>query len=238
MQKYRCGAIATFSACTMIAASCLQLVSLSAVAEVQAPAVQSRVLPEACEVVLALSAAPEYLREKAGVYAFTESGYRLLREPENPFTCIVNRDHPQVLKPTCFDAEGTRTIIPKIRYVGNRLLEGVEMPVLREELARAFVDGKFQSPSRPGVAYMLSRYNRPVNAATGQLGFFPPHVMFYAPDLTNQDIGHDMAFYDPKQPLPMIAYGGPQGYMIMISDDGTPRSRSDLDQSCPAWVYD
>jgi hypothetical protein len=61
--------------------------------------------------------------------------------------------------------------------------------------------------------------------------------MFYAPDLSNADIGHDMAMYDPQQPLPMIAYGGPHGYMLMVSDDGTQRSRADL-SSCSSWVFE
>lgn len=197
-----------------------------------------RVLPLACEVSIALSAAPEYLQEDAGVLAFTERGYETVREATNPFTCVVNRDHPAVLKPTCFDEEGTRTVIPKIRYVGDQLLAGVSADVLREDLTAKFESGVFESQGRAGVAYMLSRYNRPVNPATGELGFFPPHVMFYAPDLTNEDIGHDMAHHDPSRPLPMIAYGGPQGYMIMISDDGRERSRTDLDASCPDWVFD
>ncbi|MEM1245923.1 MAG: hypothetical protein AAGK22_06100 [Acidobacteriota bacterium] len=196
------------------------------------------ILPLACEVSIALSAAPESLQEEAGVFAFTEQGYELVREAENPFTCVVNRDHPAVLKPTCFDREGTRTVIPKIRYVGDQLLAGVETEALRRDLAAKFENGVFESQGRAGVAYMLSRYNRPVNPQTGELGFFPPHVMFYAPNLTNEDIGHDMAHHDMSRPLPMIAYGGPQGYMIMISDDGTERSRADLDASCPDWVFD
>ena len=60
--------------------------------------------------------------------------------------------------------------------------------------------------------------------------------MFYAPNLTNEDIGHDWTRHNPKQPLPMIGYQGPHGYMIMISDDGTERSRADL-RGCPDWVH-
>ncbi|QUL37629.1 hypothetical protein [Erythrobacter sp. JK5] len=195
-------------------------------------------LPEACEVSLALSAAPEWLREDAGVYVLGRDGFRLERESSNKFTCIVNRDHPRVLKPTCFDAEGTTTIIPKIVHFGNRLAQGEPVDAVAADVSQRFDSGQFISPRRPGVAYMLSRYNRPVNWQTGELGFFPPHVMFYAPDLTNEDIGHDMSRHDPARPLPMIAYGGPQGYMLMISDDGTPRSRVDLDTSCPDWIWD
>ncbi len=195
-----------------------------------------RLLPKRCETDLALSAAPEHLRDEASVYVLGENGYTQTREGTNVFTCIVNRDDHRVLKPTCFDEEGTRAILPKILFFGQRLMEGATTQTIRLEVEEGFDEERFAPVQRPGVAYMLSRYNRPVNPATGKLGWFPPHVMFYAPNLTNEDIGHDMSTYDPKQPLPMIGYQGPHGYMIMISDDGTERSRSDL-RDCPDWVY-
>jgi hypothetical protein len=196
------------------------------------------ILPEACEVSLALSAAPDYLRTQAGVYVLRSSGYELHRRGTNPFTCIVNRDDPRVLKPTCLDATGTETVIPKIKFFGSRLLQGQDVADINSEISVKFEQEEFSSQHRPGVAYMLSRYNRPVNSETGELGFFPPHVMFHAPNLTDEDIGHDMEYYDPERPsLPFIAYGGPQGYMIMISDDGAPRQRSDLDASCSDWIW-
>lgn len=196
-------------------------------------------LTEACEVSLALSAAPDYLRDDASIYVLRSSGYELKKVGTNPFTCIVNRDDPRVLKPTCLDAEGAETVIPKIRYFGSRILRGHPVSDINSAIDLKFEQGKFVSQRQPGVAYMLSRYNRPVSSETGELGFFPPHVMFHAPNLTDEDIGHDMGHYDPVRPsLPFIAYGGPQGYMIMISDDGAPRQRSDLDASCPDWIWE
>jgi len=219
-----------------LAAACV-LGSSTVVAET-ASDVGPEILPRDCERSLALSAAPHYLQAEASIYVLTSQGYMLDRVGSNNFTCIVNRDDPRVLKPTCFDEEGTRTVVPTIRYFGSRMLDGVPVKSIRKEVSAKFRSGELESQAKPGVAYMLSRYNRPVNPTTGELGFFPPHVMFHAPNLTNEDIGHDMAHHDMNRPLPMIAYGGPQGYMIMISDDGTPRSRSDLPASCPAWIFE
>ncbi len=193
------------------------------------------VLPRSCESDLALSAAPGYLRAAASVYALGEEGYVRVVEGSGPFTCIVNRDHPRVLKPTCFDAEGTQTIVPKILFFGERMMAGDSVEAIRAKVEKAFDSSELVSPRRPGVAYMLSRYNRPWNQAAGKLGWFPPHVMFYAPNLTNDDIGHAMEHYDPEQPTPMIGYQGPHGFMIMISDNGRERSRDDL-RGCPEWV--
>ena len=193
-------------------------------------------LPTACETDLAISAAPEHLRSEAAVYALGKKGYEKVREGSNNFTCIVNRDHPRVLKPTCFDQEGAETVVPKILRFGELLMTGKSLESIRKEIDAGFESGKFISPRRSGVAYMLSRYNRPYDSANDRLGWFPPHVMFYAPNLTGEDIGFSMEAWHGKRPLPAIAYQGPHGYMIMISDDGEERSRSDL-PTCPDWVH-
>ena len=193
-------------------------------------------LPQSCEMALALSAAPEHLRGDAAVYVLEREGYRKHREGKNPFTCIVNRDHARVLKPTCFDAEGAATIVPKILFFGERLMAGDSPEAIGKKVDAAFASGRFIPPRRPGVAYMLSRYNRPFNPSNETLGWFPPHVMFYAPNLTPDDIGFSMEAWHENNQLPGIGYQGPHGYMIVITDDGQERSRSDL-PSCPDWVH-
>jgi hypothetical protein len=162
------------------------------------------------ETAMALSAAPEHLRAGAGVYVLTPSGYKQTRRSTNQFTCIVNRDHPNALKPTCFDEEGTATILPKILRVGELMMQGKSLSEISADIRAGFASGKFVSPRRPGIAYMLSGDIRAVNPATGAISSFPPHVMFYAPNLTNEDIGSNDA-----AGLPFIAYQGPHGYMIM-----------------------
>ncbi len=162
------------------------------------------------EVRMALCAAPEHLREGAGVYVLTSSGYKQMRRSTNKFTCIVNRDHPKALKPTCFDEEGTATILPKILRVGELMMQGKSPSEIAADIRAGFASGKFVSPRRPGVAYMLSGDIRNVNPDTGAVSSFPPHVMFYAPNLTNENIGSN-----GTTGLPFIAYQGPHGYMIM-----------------------
>lgn len=193
-------------------------------------------LPQECEIDLALSAAPAHLRETATVYVLERDGYRKLRTGKGKFTCIVNRDHPRVLKPTCFDREGAKMIVPKILFFGRQMMTGRSVEAIGEDVEKGFAAGTFISPERPGIAYMLSRYNRPYNPQTNKLGWFPPHVMFYAPNLTQDDIGFSMEAWHENQQLPSIGYQGPHGYMIMIADDGQQRSRSDL-RSCPNWVH-
>ena len=168
------------------------------------------------EIQLALSAAPAHLKDGAGVYVLEKNGFVKARDTKNGFTCIVNRDHPLNQKPTCYDAEGTATILPKVVKFGELLMKGTPLADIRAEIKKDFETGKFIAPRRPGVAYMLSGDIKNFNPQTGKIDSFPPHVMFYAPNLTNDDIGSDGNF-DPG--MPSIAYQGSQGFMVVVLPD-------------------
>jgi hypothetical protein len=171
-----------------------------------------KLLPHDEEVALALSAGPEHLRAKAGVWALEKNGFVKVRDSENGFTCIVERDHPLARKPVCYDAEGTATILPKDLRVGELLMQGTPLPDIRKEIAEGFRSGKYISPRRPGIAYMLSDAIVNFNPRTGGTASFPPHVMFYAPNLTNDDIGSKG---DGEGGLPFVAYPGPHAFIIV-----------------------
>jgi len=186
-----------------------------------AQAAPPAVLPRAQEMELALSAAPGHLRDAAGVWVMETDGYVEARPSANGFTCIVNRDAPKAIKPTCYDAEGTATILPKVVQVGKMLLEGKTYAEIDRIVEEGFRDGTFVSPKRPGVAYMLSSKIVNQNRATGATSGFPPHVMFYAPNLTNADIGTTPAGMKANPFLPFIAYQGPHGFMVVVPDWNT-----------------
>lgn len=189
--------------------------SVARAAPPQAFPAKLEILSRDREIHMALSAAPTHLRAGAGVYALGENGYEKVRETTNNFTCIINRDGPMNLKPTCYDAEGSATILPKVIFVGNLLAQGKSMQEIGQQLRDGFAAGKFISPRRPGVAYMLSGDIRNCGPS-GQCGSFPPHVMFYAPNLTNADIG---STGDGANGLPFIAYNGPHAYMIIVAPE-------------------
>jgi hypothetical protein len=177
-------------------------------------------LPREKEIELALSAAPEHLRTGAAVYVLERKGFVKVRDSTNGFTCIVNRDHPLNQKPVCFDAEGTATVLPKILRVGELLMQGKPMSKIDGDIAEGFRTGKYISPRRPGVAYMLSGDIRNFNPHTGKVESFPPHVMFYAPNLTNADLGMTPEALASDPSLPFIAYEGPHAFIIMLAYSG------------------
>ena len=148
------------------------------------------------------------------MYVLEKDGYVKVREGTNGFTCLVHRDHPMNQKPTCWDREGSETIVPAVLREGELLMQGKPVSEIRAEMRESFRAAKFIAPRRPGVAYMLSNGNRNYNPGTGKTDLFPPHVMFYAPNLTNEDIG---STGDGAGGLPFIAYQGPHGYMIVMA---------------------
>jgi hypothetical protein len=199
------------------------LMSSQSAADIRANPITAQPLPELLprgkEIELALSAAPEHLRKGAAVYVLERTGFVKVRDSTNGFTCIVNRDHPLNQKPVCFDAEGTATILPKILRVGELLMRGKPMSEIDAEIAEGFRTGKYISPRRTGVAYMLSGDIRSFNPRTGKVESFPPHVMFYAPNLTNADLGTTPEALASDPSLPFVAYQGPHGFIIVVNNE-------------------
>src|SRR5216117_35581 len=72
---------------------------------------QYPLLPRALEIELALSAAPKHLRDEATVWVLDKSGYAIARKGGNAFACVVSRRAGDLF-PVCWDAEGTRSLLP------------------------------------------------------------------------------------------------------------------------------
>ena len=148
-------------------------------------------------------------------------GYRLERKGSSGFTCFVERTdwvradfRKDLFVPECFDAEGTRTIVPVSFDVARLRAEGrLNAQQLKEEITRRFKEGIYRSPSRPGISYMLSPFQRlyggPGSLETKIVNM--PHYMFYAPNLSSKDIGGGpvMGRY------PYLINPGPHAYVIV-----------------------
>jgi hypothetical protein len=172
-----------------------------------------QILPRDREATLALSAAPPHLRSGTAVYALESKGFVIIRESSNHFSCIVNRESALDLRPTCYDAEGSATILPKVIQVGAWLMAGKSTAQIAKLVAEGFASGKFIAPRRPGIAYMMAEENRRFDPNTGSVSSTGPHIMFYAPNLTNADIGSSGA----GAGMPFIADYGPHGFIIVMS---------------------
>lgn len=190
-------------------------IAISAAPCVYAGELTTILLSQDEEIQLALDAGPEHLRADATVYVFGPEGYRKIRSGSNGFACLVNRDGNQAgdndLKPTCWDAEGSRTILPVMLRVGELIARSATAEDIRRDIDAGFASGRFSSPSKTGIAYMLRgdlAFDPQTKRITGTA--FPPHYMVYAPGLSNADIGMNVPHSGSKFALPTV-YAGYSG---------------------------
>jgi hypothetical protein len=188
------------------------------------PALISRVQ----EIELALKAGPVHLRDQAAVYVFGKNGYEKVRAGSNGFNCMVNRDGIQngdnSLHPTCWDPEGSRTILPVMLRVGELLALEKSAAEIKRDIDAGFEKGRFHSPTKAGIAYMLAGDVK-FDPKTGQLSntVFPPHYMIYAPGVANADIGLTQEGMQKTPGLPFVYSGYAGGvktaYIIVMAGD-------------------
>jgi len=166
-------------------------------------------IPRDLELRLAVNALPRDLRDGATVLVLEPTGYIQAHQGTNPFTCFVSRRGGNFY-PVCFDAEGARTILPAFADDAVLRLKGASDADVARQLADGFESGRYRPPSRPGIAYMLSPATYMLEA--GKLARSFPHTMFYAPFLTNADIGAEMPGMRPFVDRP-----GPHGMILVVA---------------------
>jgi hypothetical protein len=170
------------------------------------------------EIALAISAAPPAVASKAGVYVLDKGGYVEARKSQNGFVCIVEHRIVKAVEPQCLDAEGVKTFLPRILMVGEMRAHGKPEIEIRDAVKKGFADGRFKAPKRPGIDYMLSTKNVvTIDEEKGIAVPFPPHLMFYAPGMTNADVGSDgtpgssVFVVDEKSPHALMIVPVPTG---------------------------
>jgi hypothetical protein len=150
---------------------------------------QYPLLPRALEIELALSAAPKHLRDDATVWVLDKSGFAIARKGSNAFTCVVSRRAGDLF-PVCWDAEGTRSLLPLDIEDAELRLSGKSGAEIEAIVTERFKSGQYHAPSRPGIAYMLSPMRYRIDEHGGVTRTTSnPHLMFYGPNLTDTDIG-------------------------------------------------
>jgi hypothetical protein len=185
---------------------------------------QQVLIPRAQEIELALKAAPVHLRSEATVYIFGKGGYEKARAGTNGFNCMVNRDGIQngdtAVHPTCWDLEGSRTILPVMLRVGELLAQQKSASDIKHDVDEGFAQGRFHSPAKTGIAYMLAGDVK-FDPKSGQLSIteFPAHYMIYAPSVANADIGMTKEATTPGLPFVYSGYSGGSktAYIIVMA---------------------
>ncbi len=213
------------------------LFSLTAGAEdKQAPKVMKKIepLPRDLEIQLALSALPPNLRDHATVYVLNpDKGFEVARKGTNGFHAFVARTgddafrgswplteyRDDILYPISFDEAGAKEQMRVFFDAAEMQAKGTPPIELKKIIKDRYKKGHYKAPERAGISYMLAPVHRTYtnpdeNDSVITLNL--PHVMYYAPNVSNEDIGG--AKPGPDSMYPFVILPGPHGYIIQLLD--------------------
>ncbi|MDV6345614.1 hypothetical protein [Nitrosomonas sp. Is37] len=185
-------------------------------------------LPQDLEIQLALSALPPHLRDNATVYILNpDKGFEVARMGTNGFHAFVARTgddtfrgfwpftkyRDDILYPISFDQAGAKAQMRVFFDAAKMQANGIPPSELKKIIQDRHKTGYYKAPERAGISYMLSpvlrTYFKP-EESNRVITINFPHVMYYAPDVSNEDIGGgELAGMYPFAILP-----GPHGYII------------------------
>jgi hypothetical protein len=200
-------------------------------------------LPRDLEMQLALSALPSHLRDKATVYVLNpDKGFEVARKGTNGFHALVARTgddtfrgtwpltqyRDDILYPVSFDEAGAKAQMRVFFDAAEMQAKGTPPEQLKKIIQERYKTKYYKAPERAGISYMLSpilrTYTNPdgdENVITADL----PHVMFYAPNVSNEAVGgalpkpeefHHLMEHGQWQNTPdgFVIMQGPHGYMV------------------------
>jgi len=190
-------------------------------------------MPVALETDYALSSLPPQLRPGATIYLLDPSkGYYIARKGSNGFICFVMRTawewaefRNDVVTAMSYDAEGSRVIFPIYLDVAAMRASGKFTALqVRNIVIDRIKKGIYKAPAKAGVSYMLAPVMRTYPATPAEhkvLTMQMPHYMFYAPYVTNDDIGNipngqaDGPFLVNPEAMFLGKRKAPYGYIIV-----------------------
>ncbi|QIG50511.1 hypothetical protein G5V57_23950 [Nordella sp. HKS 07] len=203
-------------------------ITLAAATPMRAADTTIEAMPPKLELQLALSAAPPLLRDRATVHLLDpKTGYKLAKQGTNGVTCIVERTQWELANfrndiyvPLCYDAEGTKTYLSYIMDTATLRAQGMGPAELKAEVEKRFRDKTYKVPEKPGLSYMVAPIMRTLGPPDLKVRTMAmPHLMFYAPYLTNAEIGAapDFADFDSLVYPFVDRQGNPEhSYMIQL----------------------
>lgn len=211
------------------------LFSLMASAEdKQAREVMNKIepLPRDLEIQLALSALPPHLRDNATVYVLNpDKGFEVARKGTNGFHAFVVRTgddafrgswpltayRDDILYPISFDQAGAKAQMRVFFDAAEMQAKGTPPGELKKIMKDRLKTGYYKAPERAGVSYMLSPILRTYfdpEKSDRVVTMNYPHVMYYAPNISNEDVGGGKL----GGMYPFVIMPGPLGYIIQPID--------------------
>lgn len=177
-------------------------------------------MPRALETRFALSALPPAIRAQAAVYLLDPArGYVLDRAGTNGQHCFVVRTEwrpgeyrNDLYYAVCYDSIGARNQMQALFDVAALRASGLTAEAVKREVEGRFRDGIYKAPERAGVSYMTAPLQRTYYGSDAFVTITLPHIMYYAPNVTDADIGGAA----PLGPYPFVIDHGPHGLFIQL----------------------
>jgi hypothetical protein len=185
-------------------------------------------LPRDLEVEFALSCLPPHLRDNATVYVLNpDKGFEVARNGSNGFHAFVARTgddtfhgdwafteyRDDILYPVSFDEAGSKAHMRIFFDAAEMQAKGTPANELKKIMKDRFKSGHYETPERAGISYMLSpvlrTYFNPQKDDKVITSNYP-HVMYYAPGISNKDIGGG----ELGGMYPFVILHGHHGFMI------------------------
>jgi hypothetical protein len=174
------------------------LIGMSAEAPGQATETTIEQMPAKLETQFALSALPPALRDKATVHLLDpKKGYQLSRQGTSGVTCLVERTvwewadfRNDIYIPLCYDAVGTKAHLKVIMDTATLRAQGMSPVALKAEIESRYRNKTYKGPEKAGLSYMVAPVMRAAGPPDMKVHTMAmPHLMFYAPSITNEEIG-------------------------------------------------
>ena len=189
-------------------------------------------LPRDLEIQLALSALPPHLRDHATVYVLNpDKGFEIARTGANGFHAFVARTgddafrgswplteyRDDILYPISFDKAGAKAQMRVFFDAAQMQASGTPPGELKKIIQDRYKTGYYKAPERAGISYMLSPvlrtyFNPEESDSVVTMNY--PHVMYYAPNVSDEDIGGGKR----GGMYPFVIMPGPHGYFIQPID--------------------
>ena len=160
---------------------------------------------------LALSTAPPDVTGRASLYVLTPEGYKQARVGTNGFSCLVERELLETIEPVCYDAEGSATTLKARLFREELRARGLPEVEVKRRIDAAYRDGRLRAPGKPGLIYMLAPEQLTWDPYTKKIVAAPPHLHFYAPYATQDDVGGFAGRH-----MPMVLWPGRPDANIVI----------------------
>jgi hypothetical protein len=155
-------------------------------------------MPPKLETQFALSALPPALRDHATVYLLDpKKGYQVSQPGTSGVTCLVERTaweqadlRNDIYVPLCYDSAGSKSYLKVIMDAAALRIQGMSPAALKAEIESRYQNQTYQAPAKAGLSYMVAPVMRTWMMPDFKVRTMSmPHLMFYAPHITNEDIG-------------------------------------------------